>query len=448
LVVILSLGLIVGLCGTASAVDVSVSGSYYVVGTYDNNRQLAGTAVSDNSRAMFQQQIRLQPVFKIADGLTFTARMDAMEKTWGNSIWNNGTSDEPLSRRNNTALINNANNQKIQESFEWERGWMTFNTLGGTFNVGYQLADVWGTSFGDNGTTRPRIIYNYPIGPLTLGVVYEKIYEADSSAANDKKVDADADTYAAYGIYKFTGGEAGLLYKYYAVANNKTAAAPYKTLISLISPYVKATFGQFYVESEVNFFTGKTAKFDDNAAADIDQETITAYIMAKMTLGPAYVGAQVGYASGNDPADATKDKTFNGGGSGWNPALILANDDVRCWLQMANNGGANGVTVDNLKKNMIMYNLFAGYNPTAKLNIQAALSYATAVKKPGVGAAEYLSDKYGTEIDLTATYKIYDNLSYMVAGGYLWAGDYFKGATAANTVGNDYVLLNRLMLSF
>jgi len=50
-------------------------------------------------------------------------------------------------------------------------------------------------------------------------------------------------------------------------------------------------------------------------------------------------------------------------------------------------------------------------------------------------------------LDVSATYKIYDNLSYMVGAGYLWTGDYFKGAKNA-TIGNDYAILNKLTLNF
>ena len=39
----------------------------------------------------------------------------------------------------------------------------------------------------------------------------------------------------------------------------------------------------------------------------------------------------------------------------------------------------------------------------------------------------YPNGSYGTEIDLTGTYKITDNLSYMLGVGYLFTGDYFKG---------------------
>ncbi|MCG2741268.1 MAG: hypothetical protein L6300_13705, partial [Syntrophaceae bacterium] len=82
LVVLLSLGLIVAFGATASAADVKFGGSYYLVGVYDDNAMLKASDVG-YSRAYFFQRVRLQPVFKIAEGLTFTARMDALEKQWG-----------------------------------------------------------------------------------------------------------------------------------------------------------------------------------------------------------------------------------------------------------------------------------------------------------------------------------------------------------------------------
>ena len=59
-----------------------------------------------------------------------------------------------------------------------------------------------------------------------------------------------------------------------------------------------------------------------------------------------------------------------------------------------------------------------------------------------------LSDELGFELDVTATYKIYDNLTYMVGAGYLWTGDYFKGASATKPLGNDYLLTNNLQFVF
>jgi len=59
-----------------------------------------------------------------------------------------------------------------------------------------------------------------------------------------------------------------------------------------------------------------------------------------------------------------------------------------------------------------------------------------------------VDDFYGSEFDLTATYKIYNNLSYMIGFGYWWVGDYFKGTSASNAIDDDYIVMHKLTLSF
>jgi hypothetical protein len=75
----------------------------------------------------------------------------------------------------------------------------------------------------------------------------------------------------------------------------------------------------------------------------------------------------------------------------------------------------------------------------------ASVSYATADKKP---SAAWLYNDYGYEVDLTATYKITNNLSYMLGAGYLFTGKYFKGTSETNQIGNNYLVINKLTLIF
>ncbi|MBU3901710.1 alginate export family protein, partial [Patescibacteria group bacterium] len=96
------------------------------------------------------------------------------------------------------------------------------------------------------------------------------------------------------------------------------------------------------------------------------------------------------------------------------------------------------------KQNLIAYNVFGGFNVTPKLGFDVQFWLLQADRAP----TGYVSKDYGYEIDATATYKIYDNLSYMVGLGYFMTGDYFKGTNSSNKVGNDYLLLNKLTLNF
>jgi len=447
LVVLLSLGLIVVFGMTASAADVKFGGSYYVVGVYENNPSL-----SDNgySHAFFYQRFRLQPVFTIAEGLTFTARFDAMEKQWGNTNWKGGTDDLTSSRKTTVGVA--GTNQKIQESIEFERAYVTFLTGIGAFQVGYQNVDDWGTDFGDYSNSRNRIAFVTKAGPMTINLVYEKPYENDTAGATpNNAVAADNDTYALSGIYNGKDMEAGLLYKYYSYNSNKPIGVT--TSMHQLSPYMKATFGPVYVEGEATYWFGKSKNMEaPYLGGTVDQKlkAQSFYIKGKYSFGPAYAGALFAYSSGDDLSDPSQDTTAkSGGGTNFTPALILMNDPLNTWTAASGlTSTTSGTNVTTNKYNMIIYNAFVGFNPTPKLNVEAALTAASVDKKELTATTQAVSNKLGTEFDVKATYKIYDNLTYMVAAGYLWTGDYFKLADPKKNLGNDYIIENQLTLSF
>ena len=462
LVVLLSLGLLVAFSMTASAADVKFSGQYYVVGTYENNRALQNT---DNaySRAAFWTRTRIQTVFQVAEGLSFTTRFDAFEKQWG-AVNRSSTTVEDKS---NSGKVNAGTT--LQENIEMEYGFVTFKTKIGQFQIGYQATDEWGTVFADIPGSRPRALYSVPFGPLTMLAIYEKIVENDTGTAQainsttpSTKTDADGDRYMIAGIYNFTGGNAGLLARYDSYAMGRlSAVAPYRTQVYSFTPYFKATVGPVYVEGEFVYITGKTAKYDFGGT-DIDKEGYGGYINAKYSIGPAYVGAQFGYSSGNDTVDPTKgtqvgastdgkDKSGPISTTSWVPTLFFANHNMSSWwygnvagsMTASSAGNPQTATYSSQKQNLVLFNAYAGYNVTPRLNFETAITSLNADKQP-VG---YTSKNYGTELDLKATYKIFDNLTYMVGTGYLWTGDYFKGANNAS-IGNDYVVMNQLTLNF
>ena len=110
--------------------------------------------------------------------------------------------------------------------------------------------------------------------------------------------------------------------------------------------------------------------------------------------------------------------------------------------------------------NAWFYSAKLGVRPTDKLDILAAVSFGTADQKNAVtwGVATYPGilnpsgpsnySNYGTEIDIIGTYKITNNLSYMLGAGYLLTGDYYKGTNAATQVVNNYLVINKLTLTF
>ena len=158
-----------------------------------------------------------------------------------------------------------------------------------------------------------------------------------------------------------------------------------------------------------------------------------------------YAGGSIAYVSGDDPGsnDKTEGGTINGGRD-WNPCLIMFNYHDRAkWV---GNLAGYGTTADTgLMTNAWFFQFRGGMKPIDKLDVMASLSYANADKKPN---ATYLYNDYGWEVDLTATYKITNNLYYMVGAGYLFTGKYYKANLDANELNDDFLVINKLTLSF
>jgi len=516
----------------AAAVDVKFSGSYYAQGWYvDNHSALdkneapgaASWGTVDASQAnyntrdsrtrrgaysFYSQRLRIQPEFQVVEGLKLVTRFDALEKVWGDQGWAGGTGETqsrtqtPQGSPDPNGTRRGAATPKAQENLEWERAYLDFNVPFGKFQVGYMQFLTWGTSFLDTTLTSAGIRYLYSQGPWQAMAAIEKRAEWVGLNANNVGIanDADRDVYDLGVIYKFKPGETGILYQYTRSAQNKWEQGNgYLTQISGLYPYVKATFGNLFLEGEAMYAFGDLRSYEstgkaptegtagtnrpggtsaNNPAQNVGLQAYGAYAHAKYDLKPAYVGVKFVYLSGDDNANSDKatgsimqSQQMN---RSFLPTLILWNDDyqsvmgniqgnVPAGATGANRRTGQNYTISQSMDNVWFYQLYAGVKPMPKLDIMAALSYATADKKPksdvgAVGAAgyydpanrvtEFVSDKYGTELDITGTYKIYDNLTYMIGIGYLWTGDYFKGYDTNAKVKDNYLVTHKLTLNF
>jgi hypothetical protein len=214
------------------------------------------------------------------------------------------------------------------------------------------------------------------------------------------------------------------------------------TKVHVLSPYFKATFGPVYVEGQVYWGFGDAAEFESPSTSnDEDMEGKSAYIKAKYNFGPGDVGAQFAYISGDDPkTDDYEGGMFVGNGD-WSPCFIMYGEKYSKWT-----GGSpelNAYTAENV----FFYQVFGSYKVLPKLKLAASISYAEPDEKIEYSPGEYSDEDYGTEFDISATYMIYNNLSYMVGFGYLKAGDLYKDAYDGHEDDN-YVIINKLQLKF
>jgi hypothetical protein len=380
-----------------------------------------------------------------------------MERAWGAP---RSTPTSAIGSVGGIAL--SAGTEAENENISFDLAYVEVATKIGLFSAGYQLDNIWGTIFNDNGRNGypcGKIGWLLPIGPLYIGGGIYKEGELSSTAKNPNNyVDRDSDKYVAFGIYNFPKsgaftGEAGLIYTYSRVATYKqnspfipgTGAMIY---VNTLQPYAKIKVGPVAIEAEFDYYWGKYPAFEDaDYGHDVKMENFGLYVDALADFGIVYVGGTFAYISGDDPGTTDKKEGgVNSGGIDWNPCLIMWNFDRTYWAGRLY-GYAEGI--NSPMQNAWFGQIRGGVRPIAALDIMASVSYAVADQKyDNWSESPTLNRTYGTEIDLTATYKITNNLYYMLGIGYLFTGDYFKGTGATNEVRDDYLVINKLTLTF
>jgi hypothetical protein len=424
-----------------------------------------------------------------------------LEKRWGDQSWAVAGLSDSQTRQQTPQGTNGNTASKARENIEFDRAYLDFNVPFGKFQVGYMEWIQWGTDFQNSPVGNAAIRYYFTQGPFQVLAGIEKHAESVGMVAANigQANDADKDVYDLGVTFKFAPGEAGLLYQF--VRNSTTKMQQnngYVTQMNVFSPYTKLTFGPFFVEAEGLLGTGTLRSYDSTSAVgtnpaatagtpyattnaqNVSMTAWGAFINAKVDIKPAYVGAQFVYLSGDDNSSPDKASgNINGvmlGNYGFNRTLILWNAEYidttgsirgNTILGNANyanrrTGGLSTYALNQFMDNVWFYQIYAGFRPMPKMDLKAAFSYAKADKAPksdvgavgsagyysGAAVQEYVSDKYGYELDVTGTYKIYDNLTYMIGAGYLWTGDYFKGYDATATVKDNYILTHKLILNF
>jgi len=424
LAVLFALGLVLAFAMPAAAADVSVSGSFYAGGVYDDNQDLLDN--SGASDAFYFQRLRVQTTLKVNPALKLVTRFDAMEGYW------NGTAGPTEYAGAGT---------RDDDNIDFDRAYLEAKLKYGVLSVGYMSDGAWGTWFANEEVETPRIKFITMVKGWMLGAIYTKGGEFDH---NTRYSNRDNDKYLVLAIKPFKGGAAGLLWVYLDYRSGSDVFANgngYRTTFHLLEPYVKAKIGDLYIEAEAIWDIGTVQ--DWSAASgqqDVDKDSLSAYVNAKYSLsGGAYVGGQVAFVEGDD-ADPTTN-TAGQSGADYDPCLILWNSDLYMW-QGNVAMGTNNTTTDTMT-NAWLYQAYAGYAVNPNLSLLASYTYAK-VDEQGTN----LDEEIGTEFDITATYKVMDNLEYMVGLGYFWTGDYFKGASATAKVDDDYIVMNKLTLSF
>jgi hypothetical protein len=456
------------------AADVKFTGTYYVWGGWESNHSLKANDPSGDKTSTdgVGQRLRVGTAIKVADGLKLTTRFDAMERYWGQD--NVAPAPGILDRS--------------EKNFSWEMAYTTFNLGPGFFDVGYQPSGNWSPiAFGNSSSSAPGVRYTSVAGPVTLSAYWMKSSEAttplgsgavviftnsDTSTGTSASTttgstyaysSGDRDNYAMEGVYKWKSGQAGLKILYMDDERNNgqygwTAEDKYGSVVTYtnasvrvweISPFLQAKLGPVDLEAKLYYDYGK-ADYRIASQSDVDIRGLSYYANGKVNIGPAYIGVMYAYIQGDDnPSDKTLRYGHNGG-QDWEPCLIIGNDKYAKWMggnyKFPPKGYATaspfGTQYWYYETNARFLQGYAGVNPIPKLGLKASF---TNVQQDYNTVS--LSNDLGYELDLTATYKIYTNLSYTVGFAYWWVGDYFKGTTSSQ-LENTYLFMNQMILSF
>ena len=448
--VLLTLGLVMAFSTSVFAADVKFTGSFYAAGMYLDNTSFMGNGSEKPSTAFYYQRMRIKAEFIASPALKLVTQFDAMERMWGHV-----RSTVPLVTAND---VDSYGTRAENENIAFDYAYVWYASKIGIWEVGIMEDGVWGTQFGDNSEPEGKIKYTFIKMPFIAGLQIVKLNEFSDNAVNASVYsDRDVDKYQGFFIFNWKGGQAGLLGIF---INNRSmkpnfwlwpVASSYTQQVYGALPYVKAKFGPVAVEAEAWYLTGKVMKWQDEFPAillnDIDLSAWSVYVNAVADFNMFYFGGTFAYLSGDDPT--TTDKVEGGpgtvnGGRDWNPCLIMFNWDRNYW---AGAMAGYGVTADSgVMTNAYFGQLKAGVRPISDLDIALSVAYAKADKLP----TGYFEKDYGWEVDVTATYKITNNLSYMLGAGYLFTGDYYEATRAVITddVEDNFIVLNKLTLTF
>lgn len=497
-----ALGLIAGFAAIASAADVpqtspatgketpakptapgvslfSVTGSYSVAGAYLSDSTSPGTAtggrvavvtnnlptaaVANGSDAFYFHSFILNPVLKVNDNIQVKADIRLADR----HIW--GMNDTTQAAVTDGRVVD-AN--KI---------WMEYESPIGKWSIGRTPSGAWYHDFMNSGARANRIVYapNMLPEPFFMLALLEKQTEEDVAAntaalGSLRANDQDKDMYLVHVGYKADMGTSVLGYFLTRDATTpKTAAG---TLLQpdvkhshTIKFYGKYNIAGFNLETEISHGLGEAVV--NGTATERDIDNWAAFVEAGTTVGAANIGAFYFYMSGDNN---TTDNEYQGAmgtagvGNDFNPFQILTGD----WMGMLNadkggvhpflagstptgggaavaNGTDPGVHAVGLKastavndKLTLSGTIGAAWADEVNISINADAVASTVVGQ---------NDDYGWEIDLGASYKLLDNLTYGVHFGYLNLGDYWLRGNmkaAGDETNNVYLLAHQLVMKF
>lgn len=398
-----------------------------------NVRNFSNTLENKSSNAWYLMEMVIDPTFHVNDKVRIHSRVTIMERAWrGGHGAENDTTGFGIT-------ANRGGNYRAEHNFWWEQLYMSFPVFDGTLSVGRMSGGAWGFPFQDSESNRDRIKYVRKVGNITLLGLIEKLAELDGGqpltqapAVGDSFANShsDTDAYAVGAVVPFSKDIVWRPLVYYIQLEQQTATHGAGHLM-LISNALGLKMGPFFLDGEINYWNTKR---DDIGNGELKGDQWAGWVDLGMNFGPAQFALGGFYLQGESDKPTAgsnpKRQTLSSTGEEFQPLLLLLSEDVGLlWNTqgVANNTvGASG------------YQCFyarAAYKLSDTMKLSGIFGYLLADKME----FENTDDDLGMEIDLKFEWKLMDNLTYVVEGGYLIAGNYWddRDGDSANDLSND-----------
>ncbi len=430
-----ALGLVAGMATAAQALDFKVSGNYFLEGVYQSSGDGAGVALVEidgdeaANDAFWRHEFIIRPEMQVNDKIAVKSKIylanSGVDTDSNNGTW--GTTD-----------TDTANGGAI----DLHHLFLEYKSPVGLVRMGRTSSGLWQGDFLSSDKNNNRLMYfpNWLPKPLGAVVFLQKSSEKDSNIAD--AADQDSDVYEAAVWYKTKDMRVALGYDYF----DNQGTSSLSSTKHLIKGYYNQNFGGLYAESEFAYAWGENEYDNTVTTADTDIENFAIMADLGMVMNKLDVGILAFYASGDSDGAADGDldaalspsAEVNGLGEQFQPYTILTG--ATTGMLVGDYNPANGSMT---AAGVISVGLHADFAVNDKLSLHSAVAYAEADDAPAG-----VDDEYGWEIDLGASYKLMDNLTYRADFGYLKTGDFFEAGTTTIDTSDVYVLNHRLSMTF
>ncbi|MGE4518907.1 MAG: hypothetical protein AB7E04_05300 [Desulfobacteraceae bacterium] len=396
LVAAMAVALAAAMCVPASAFE-NEFGGYWRTRAY-TQQDFSG---SDNEVQDLQQvdtRTRLYYTAKFSDDFKFVNKFEF------NSVWGDDNGGD---------VGADGDNFKVKNSY------IDYNLGNYNFKIGTQGAVLARGLIMDDDFSGAVITGTF--GGVTVPFYWIKNVEGGEGPDYN---DADADTIVIAPEFK-TGNmkiNPYLVYSYIKESNDKYEV---KTIDKFLPAGVKdvhaANFGvdiDVALNENANLWFTGIYQYGQAEYNDVDYD-LSSYLVAlggKIGLGEIGLHGEFFYASGDE--DGTADGDFDafvditqGQSYYWSEIMGYGLIDN----QVSNNSCADKIS------NIMALNIGASMSPMDKLTVGADIWYAMLAEDEVVNGSK--EDYLGTELDLSASYEVMDNLTLDVVAAYLFAGD-------------------------